>query len=383
MTATIAAPVRSGAACPGHPRLPLRAGQAAVPVADPAAARRRLGRARGAGGRGQPADHAADRHGLRPLDARHRLGRIAGGARLRLQLGAAAADLAGRRRRLRRRGPARHLAAPARRRPLTAADLRGQGAGQPHGHRAAVVGLAVLRHRRGPRRRKPAAGRPGRASIAPADAAGKVRARLAVRAGADAGVRRGRPARLGGARPLPDGAADAGAARAGAGRRPAAAAAGRRPCRPAELRLHRLAWSVHRARRRPGPCSSASSSASSGRSSRPGWRTGCSCGATSPTSADGVVPAGRSQSACCRWSRCSPSPSAWSPLSVPGVGLGDRPGQAAALARDGVRPPLPCCRPAAAPAGRHRGAAAGLARPATRAVAWSTTAGRATTGAAS
>ena len=53
-----------------------------------------------------------------------RLGRLAGRPRLRVQLGAAAADLAGRRRRLRRRGPARHLAAPARRGPLAAPDLR-------------------------------------------------------------------------------------------------------------------------------------------------------------------------------------------------------------------------------------------------------------------
>ncbi len=36
-------------------------------------------------------------HGLRSLDARHRLGRVPGRARLRVQLGAAAADLAGRR----------------------------------------------------------------------------------------------------------------------------------------------------------------------------------------------------------------------------------------------------------------------------------------------
>ena len=40
-------------------------------------------------------------------------------------------------RRLRHRGPARHVAAPARRRAVTAADLRGQGAREPHRDRAA------------------------------------------------------------------------------------------------------------------------------------------------------------------------------------------------------------------------------------------------------
>ena len=81
----------------------------------------------------------------------------------------------GRRRRLRRRGPARHLAPPARRGPLAAADLRGQGAGQPHRHPAAGDRAGLLRHgRRAPRGRQPAAGRPRRP---PADARGRRRAR--------------------------------------------------------------------------------------------------------------------------------------------------------------------------------------------------------------
>ena len=64
-----------------------------------------------------------------------------------------------------------------------------------------------------------------------------------------------------------------------------------------------------------------------------------------------------SSSACCRWPRCSP-------LAVvvcrrdPGHRLRDRAGQGAALARHGVRPPLPPADPAAAPPRRHRGAAA-------------------------
>ena len=197
---------------------------------------------------------APDRHGLRPLDARHRLGRVAGRARLRVQLGAAAADLAGRRRRLRRRGPARHLAAPPRRGPVAAPDLRGQGARQPHGdpahgHRAGRLGhRSAASSRSGTTRWSASTATPSRPARRPARAA-----RLAVRAGAHARVRRGRPARLGRAGSLADGAAGAGPARARDEPGAAAAAAGRRTARAAEQRLPRLARPVHRARRRPAP----------------------------------------------------------------------------------------------------------------------------------
>ena len=85
--------------------------------------------------------------------------------------------------------------------------------------------------------------------LAPGQAAGRGTARVGQRAGADAGVRGGRAARLGGARPFSDGARDPRAARAAAADCAAASAARRRARRPAELRLHRLARAVHR----PGP----------------------------------------------------------------------------------------------------------------------------------
>ena len=114
-------------------------------------------------------------------------------------LGPAAADLAGRRRRLRRRGPARHLAPPAGRRAVAAPDLRSEGAGQPHRHPAArwpgwpfraIVGGLVCG-------RQPPAGRPRRPPAEPGQRRRHGPARLVALARPDAGVRRDRTARVG------------------------------------------------------------------------------------------------------------------------------------------------------------------------------------------
>ena len=97
----------------------------------------------------QPTEFAALRHHLRPLDERHRLGRAAGDPRFRRPLRASAADLADRRRRVRRGGPSGYLAPLAGGGPLVPADLRrGEDAGQPHCHRAAGGGAGCFRHRR-------------------------------------------------------------------------------------------------------------------------------------------------------------------------------------------------------------------------------------------
>ena len=136
MTAAVAPAAAPAAQRARGARLPLRAGQAARPVAGP---------------RADPA---------RLLDRRRRSSspRSAGRARCRLTRSSAAwmhatgwagslvvlafacswalpaAHLAGRRRRVRRRGPAGHLAPPARGGALAAPDLRRQGARQPHRH---------------------------------------------------------------------------------------------------------------------------------------------------------------------------------------------------------------------------------------------------------
>src|SRR4051812_26311980 len=99
--------------------LPLRADQAAGPVAGPPRAGGLLARPGAARG-DQPAELVAGRHGLRPLDGSDRLGGTVGGPGVLLQLGTAAGDVSGRRRRLRERGPARHVATPARRRAVAA-----------------------------------------------------------------------------------------------------------------------------------------------------------------------------------------------------------------------------------------------------------------------
>ena len=168
MTTTAVAPAAARRRIPAWPRLPLRAGQAALPVAGAPADPRVLDRA------GALLVVVVSQQSTLPADTLFgrwmhatRLGRIAGGARLRRHLGASAAHLAGRRRRVRRRGPARHLAPPARRGPLAAADLRGQGAGQPHRDPAAGGRAGRLQRGRGPCRREPAADRPGRPPARP------------------------------------------------------------------------------------------------------------------------------------------------------------------------------------------------------------------------
>ena len=130
-------------------------------------------------------------------------------------LGAAAADLARRRGRIRRRGPARHLAAPAGGGPLAPADLRREVAGQPDRHGAAGGGLAASGIAGGLLAvgDRPLVGLDGHAAR-PGDAAGTVAARLALRARPDPGPRRDRAARLGRAGPVADGSAAAGARRA-------------------------------------------------------------------------------------------------------------------------------------------------------------------------
>ena len=295
---------------------------------------------------------------------------------------AAAADLAGRRRRLRRRGPARHLAPPARGRPLTAADLRQQGAGQPHRDPAARG-----RARRLGRRRRPAAvgnhplvGLDGHLLEPGRPPAAVLLAWVAVLA-PDAGVRGGRAARLGRARPLADGAADPRRARPRAGGRAAAPAARRGARRAAELRLHRLAWAVHRPGADRPARSSASWSASPGQSPPRRWPTGCSCAATSPTRPTTGSAAASWCARRCRSRPCSPSPSRCSPSSrrprAPGSTR-----RRWRLAGDVVRPPLPACRPSEL----HRPASPRPScRPppsATRAARGSMTTGPATTGAA-
>ncbi|WP_278256253.1 ATP-binding cassette domain-containing protein [Nocardioides convexus] len=165
------------------------------------------------------------------------------------RLGASPADLGRGRRRLRRRGPAQHLAAPAGRGALAAPHLRGQGAGQPdpapaHGHRP-----RGLQHRRwSVRRREPSAGRPRRTPAEHGRGGRHGAARLAVRAGADARLRGRRPARLRGPRPLPHGPARPRGARRRDEPRPGAAGAGGGATGPAQQRLPRLARPVHRAR---------------------------------------------------------------------------------------------------------------------------------------
>ena len=62
--------------------------------------------------------------------------------------------------------------------------------------------------------------------------------------------------------------------------------------------------------------------------------------------------AGHSQPACFRWPRCSPSPPRFSRCPPPhGARGSSRP--AAAFADDGVRPPVPCCKPRSCTARRH------------------------------
>ena len=68
-------------------------------------------------------------------------------------VGAAVAHLGGGRRCVRRRGPARHVAPPAGGGPLTAADLPGQGIGQPHRDPVAGDGVGLLQRGRRDRRR--------------------------------------------------------------------------------------------------------------------------------------------------------------------------------------------------------------------------------------
>ena len=167
--------------------------------------------------------------------------------------------------------------------------------------------------------------------------------------------------------------------------RAAAAAAGRRARRAAELRLPRLARAVHRSgadraarrrhRRRAWP----------GRWPRPRWPTGMFLRRDFTDLAyDGAGRRVARHGACCRWPAL---------LAVTvGVLAARHPGRPAPastgpklreLARHRLRAPLPAADAGAAPPGRHRGSNCAPARPATRAAPWSRTPAPATTGAAS
>ena len=356
-------------------------------MARPAAAARRAGSAPAlfVGG-GQPAERAALRHRLRPADGLDRLGRGAGRAGLRLQLGAAAADRPGRRRRLRRGGPARHLAAPAGRRPLHAPDLRRQGAGQRDRDPAARRRSRRLRRGRRAACRWATARSPG--STATRSAA--PRRRPLRRSPGSACWRRPRRSRPSGcSAPWPSAArrwgcccpavlavvlalvADAAAAARGAAR-----AARARPSSPGAA--------CSPSTRRPGPCVVGVVVAlvwAVGRDR--GWPTGCSCGATSPTwrttgpaagsCSAGLLPLAALTAACRPWS--------WPLAARPAAPASTRPSWSARSRRrtgtsTGCRPtsctgppsPRRSCRPP---------------RPATRAARSRPTRARAPTGAAS
>src|SRR3954447_25914755 len=129
-------------------------------------------------------------------------------------------------------------------------DFRGEGAGEPHRDHAARGRTGRLgRRRRTGGGRQPSTGRSRRPSARAGAGRRHGTSRLGQRACADAGVRGGGAAGLGGARPLSHGPGDTCAARVAPADRAAASAARRGSRRPPELRLHRLARAVHR----PGP----------------------------------------------------------------------------------------------------------------------------------
>ena len=340
-------------------RLPLRAGQAGGPVADPAAARGLLARSGGFRGRCQSAELAAGRHGLRPLDEPDRLGRTARRPVVLLQLGTAAVDVSGRGRRLRHRGPAGHVATPARRRAIAAADLR-----RPRRWPASPssccwsVGLAASGIVGGVIAvgNRSLVGLDGHV-LAPGEAARAVRARLGLRAGADAGLRGGRAARLGALGRSPMGLVMPALLAVLLAARAAAAAAGRRPRRPAELRRSWPGAACSPTRRRSPRSSSASWSAWLGRwPQRPGLsavraprlhRSGQRRSRTARTRHGGAAAGGG----------LSPSPSGRSPSRRRQQGPGSSGPSWTAHSRR--RTPI-CtgCRPGAPPSGRDGGAAA-------------------------
>ena len=229
------------------------------------------------------------------------------------------------------------------------------------------------------RGRQPAAGRPRRSSARAGAGLRRGPARLVQRAGADAGVRGDRAARLGGARPFSDGPGDPRAARPPAGDRAVAAAARRRAGGPAELRLHRLARAVHRPgpdrpgdRRHPrqprlggGRRRAGLPAVHAPRLHRPGLRRRRPPRAR----ASGAAPGGAAR----RHGRGDRRRHA-------GLGLRDRQGQARPLPRHVVRPPLSRPDRPVASSGRHRGATADPRQLRPGRLPASTTWDRATTG---
>ena len=307
-TAAAALPRADIRPAPASAQLPLRTGQAAGAVAGPPGYARVLDRPGAVRGRHQFAELVAERHGLRPLDESDRLGGTVGGPGVFRQLGTAATGRSGRRGRLRQRGPARHLATPARRRAVTPADFRGKGAGEPHDHDAVRGRTDRLGHRRRTRSsRQPAAGGPRRPTDR-ARARGRCGpARLDQRAGADAGIRGGRAPWLGRVRPFSARPRDTRAARLADADCAAAPATRRRPRCPAGLRLHRLARAGQPNRPRSAPSSLASRSASSSRWPPSRSPTCSSCAATSPIWRTTGSAAAFSYELCCHWRLCSQS----------------------------------------------------------------------------
>ena len=177
---------------------------------------------------------------------------------------------------------------------------------------------------------------------------------------ADAGVRGGRPARLGRARPLADGAGDA------------------RRCSPCVLRIAQLlplpvvvrvalpsyafiAWrGLFTDPAQTGPL--LVGIARQPRLGRRRDRAGLPAVHAPRLHRPGLRrrrPPRPRCARCCRWRRLLAVTVAVIAGRHVGLRLRDRQGQAGALARDGVRPPLPDADRAAAPPRRHRGAAAG------------------------
>ncbi len=320
---------------------------------------RLLDRARGVHRRGEPAEFPAVRHHVRPLDARDRLGRIAGDARFFRHLCAPAADLADRGRCVRGGGPARHLAPSAGGGPVVSADLRGQNAGQPHGH--PHIGGGAGRFQRDRRARGGRQSAAGRHRWSPAGFRGRRREGLTcldLRARPDAGAWRHRTARLGRAGAVPDGPAAARCGRVRHAARPTPAAARRRAPGPAQLCLHLLDRPV----REPGTVGPPADQ----RWSQPGVG-GCRGHAglfiVPPTRfhqphqrrrrAQGVHRRGFAAGRAARRDGRDRRGLDW------GHGFGDRAGQDPALGRHRIRPPVPVADQAAPPPGRHRDGAEG------------------------
>ena len=238
-----------------------------------------------------------------------------------------------------------------------------------------IVGGLVVGSRRADRSRRPPAGAAGRRREAPA--------RLALRARPDPRLRRDRAARVRHLRAVPvrPAAARLRRARHAAGV-PGAADAGRRPRGAAQLRVPLMERPVHqpaaarpahrRRRREPGvgrrrdragvPCSSCGATS-------PAWRTTARCGARSPSASLPLLAV---------WALSAGVVAA----ATGATGSGIDAGEAAAVARDVVRPPLPGAEPGGVPPERHARRSCGPRRPAPRGPAWSPRTGQETTGAA-